>query len=103
MPYLLKEGQFQDARTPDIILLDLNIPGMNGKEVLAAVKGHESLKIIPVIVISSSDYDKDVRDCLSAHANCYLKKPQRLQELSDILGSLARFWLFQTQKATLEV
>ncbi len=102
MPFLLKEHPHEQSPTPDIIILDLNIPGMNGKEVLTAIKTHEKLKVIPVIVISSSDYEKDVRECLMAHANCYLRKPQRLQELSDIIGSIVRFWLLQVQQVSWE-
>src|SRR5262245_52054329 len=97
VPYLMKETPYESSKTPHVILLDLNIPGINGKEALSILKTHPTLKTIPLIVLSSSDYEKDIRECYALHANCYLKKPQQLDELTSLLSGIVKFWLHNVQ------
>lgn len=91
--YLNKAAPFEDAKTPDIILLDLNIPGMSGKEVLAKLKSDSQFKAIPVIVLSSSNYVRDVQECYALQANCYLRKPTSVKELSMLWEMIVVFWV----------
>jgi CheY-like chemotaxis protein len=78
---------------PDIIILDLNLPRMNGLEVLAIIKSNDALKSIPVIVMSSSTSDKDVSSAYSLNANCYTKKPLEIDQFINVMESIRRFWL----------
>lgn len=80
---------------PDIIILDLNLPRMNGLEVLAIIKSNDALKSIPVIVMSSSTSDKDVSAAYSLNANCYTKKPLEIDQFINVMESIRRFW-FET-------
>src|SRR5687768_973849 len=75
MQFLHREGNYVNAPRPDIILLDLNMPRKDGREVLGEIKNDEKLKSIPVIVLTSSDADQDVSNAYNLHANCYLTKP----------------------------
>lgn len=99
LKFLKKAAPFESAATPDLILLDLNMPGIGGKEVLAHVKSDALLKHIPVIILSSSVYAKDVEDCYSLYANCYLKKPSSLDELYSLVGTIIQFWMGHAQIA----
>jgi len=78
---------------PDLVLLDLNLPRLNGREVLEAIKRDPDLKTIPVIVLSTSSSPADVADCYERHANAYLVKPMGLDELGRIVRGLDGFWL----------
>ena len=78
---------------PDLILLDLNLPKMNGKEVLSELKSSDRLKTIPVIVLSTSMAPEDVRRCYELHANCYVTKPTNLERFIDMIRRIADFWL----------
>ncbi len=80
---------------PDLVLLDLNLPRKNGAEVLAEVKAHPSLRRIPVIVISGSSADQDVRNAYDLHANAYLRKPRDYPGLRDLVETIECFWLEQ--------
>ena len=93
LQYLFKTHPYEAAKTPDLIVLDLNIPGTSGKEILAKIKTDDVLKYIPVVVLSSSDYSKDVRECYGLHANCYLRKPSSLDGLSKLWEMIVAFWL----------
>src|SRR5678816_1415829 len=75
MEFLKKEGEFGNAKTPDLILLDINLPKIDGKEVLASIKNDEVLKIIPVVMLTTSDSEKDIIESYNSHANCYITKP----------------------------
>src|SRR5579872_6647103 len=75
LDFLFRRGKFPDARIPQLILLDLNMPRMNGKEFLEIVKQDPKLKIIPVIMLTSSDSTKDIHECYERHVNCYVVKP----------------------------
>ena len=78
---------------PDLVLLDLNLPRVDGREVLRAVKGDDELKTIPIIVLSTSREASDVLDCYREHANCFISKPLNLDEFLDIVQAIERFWL----------
>ena len=93
LEYLRQEGQFIDATRPDLILLDLNMPRMNGQETLAEIKKDPELKSIPVVVLTTSDADKDVLQSYDLHASCYVTKPVDLQQFTDVVQSLKEFWL----------
>ena len=93
MSYLNREHQFQDAVRPRLILLDLNLPRLDGREVLREVKADKNLRQIPVIVWSSSRAGKDIADCYDLGANCYLVKPLDLHAYQDMIRTVERFWL----------
>ena len=82
------------APRPDLVLLDLNLPRKNGREVLAEIKASPSLKQIPVIVMTSSQADEDVTDAYALNANCYVTKPTDLSEYVDVVRAIEDFWLF---------
>jgi CheY-like chemotaxis protein len=82
-------------KIPDIILLDLNLPGINGLEVLKALKNDDHLKRIPVIILSSSCAQCDVLNCYNNHANCYIKKASNLEELYELTDKIEQFWFKQ--------
>lgn len=78
MAFLRRQGQYVDAARPDLILLDLNLPKMDGREVLAQIKQDDSLKSIPTIILTTSDAEVDMANCSELQANCYLTKPVQL-------------------------
>lgn len=83
-----------DAQTrPDLIMLDLNLPRMSGREVLAAIKEDEALRRIPVIVLTTSDSEQDILDSYNMHANCYVTKPVDLEQFIKVVRSIEEFWL----------
>jgi len=91
--YLKKEGQYANAITPDIILLDLNLPKKDGREVLAAIKSNPDLKCIPVIVLTTSAAEKDILNMYAHHANCYITKPVDFNQFINVIRSIEQFWL----------
>ena len=93
MRFLRKEDEYADAPTPDLILLDLNMPKKDGREVLAEIKADENLKAIPVIVLTTSDSDSDILKSYQLHANAYLTKPVDLGQFVKTLMSVEDFWL----------
>ncbi|MDC0831731.1 response regulator [Leptolyngbya valderiana BDU 20041] len=93
MAYLRREGQYADVLLPDAILLDLNLPRKDGREVLAELKSDPTLRHIPVLVLTTSGNEQDVRDSYDLHANCYIKKPQNLRQLLSIVDRIQQFWL----------
>ena len=92
MAYLRKEGKYVDAVVPDIILLDLNLPKMDGREVLAAIKDDKNIKRIPVVVLTTSKDDEDVLKVYDLHANCYITKPVDLDQFLNVVKSIKDFW-----------
>jgi CheY-like chemotaxis protein len=92
LQYLKKEGPYTNAVRPDIILLDLNLPKKDGREVLQAVKTDESLKSIPVVVLTTSDADRDIAVCYNLGANCYITKPVSFEGFIKVVSSLEEFW-----------
>jgi CheY-like chemotaxis protein len=93
MAFLRREGIHANAPRPDFILLDLNLPKMDGREVLARIKGDESLKTIPTVVLTTSDADADVTNSYQLQANCYLTKPVQLDEFEALVKNISDFWL----------
>jgi chemotaxis family two-component system response regulator Rcp1 len=86
-------GSWSDPGRPTIILLDLNLPRKDGRQVLACIKSHDLLQRIPVVVLSSSDSEKDITSCYQLGANCYITKPTGLQGYRDMMRTLQEFWL----------
>lgn len=91
--FLRKRGEFQSAPVPDLILLDLNLPRKNGREVLSEIKSDPELKKIPVLVMTTSRADQDIHRAYSLNANCYIAKPMDLDEFLRIVRSIEEFWL----------
>lgn len=91
--YLHRRGRFPDAPRPDLILLDLNLPRKNGREVLADIKADPSLMRIPVVILTTSRAETDVLKTYDLHANCYVVKPADLDEFIDVVKSIEHFWL----------
>ena len=98
LSFLYHGVEFTDAPRPDVVLLDLSLPEMSGLEVLAAIKQHEHLMDIPVIVLTASTADDDVERAYALHANCYLVKPQDPEGFVELIKAIDAFWL---QRATL--
>ena len=93
LDYLYKRNGFEDAIAPDIILLDLNLPGTDGKEVLEIIKEDANLKCIPTIVMTSSSADKDIISSYNLHANCYIVKPVDAKKFIDVVQHVENFWI----------
>jgi chemotaxis family two-component system response regulator Rcp1 len=89
---LRKEGKHANAAMPDLVLLDLNLPKMNGKDVLQAIKSDEKLRHIPVVILTSSRAELDVVKSYNLHANAYIIKPVTLKALAEIVTSIEQFW-----------
>ncbi len=92
MQFLRREGQYTNAVRPDLILLDLNLPRKNGREVLAEVKSDELLKSIPVVVLTTSEAEEDVLRSYDLHANCYVVKPVGFENFVNAVRSISDFW-----------
>ena len=92
MEFLRKEGQHAKAPRPDIILLDLNMPRKDGREVLLEIKSDEKLKSIPVLVLTSSSAEQDIAKAYSLHANCYITKPVDFARFKEVINSIKTFW-----------
>lgn len=92
MSFLRRENSNIDAPTPDLILLDLNMPGMDGREVLEVIKNDDELKMIPVVIMTTSREEKDVMQSYAAHANCYIRKPLDAVGFFDVVNSIENFW-----------
>lgn len=93
MEFLRRAGQFGSAPRPSIVILDLNLPARNGREVLAEVKSDPGLKRLPVIVLSGSNSPQDILTSYDLNANCYIVKPRDLDDLMATMRSLVDFWL----------
>jgi two-component system, chemotaxis family, response regulator Rcp1 len=93
LAFLRREGTNVHAPRPDIILLDLNLPRMGGHEVLAHIKNNDSLRSIPVVILTISDAEADIEKTYELQANCYLTKPLQLSEFESVVGSINEFWL----------
>ena len=91
--YLYGEGKFTGSPRPDIILLDLNLPKRDGREVLREIKEKESIKKIPVVILTTSQAEKDILRAYELHANAYVNKPLDFDQFIDVVKSIARFWL----------
>jgi chemotaxis family two-component system response regulator Rcp1 len=93
MAYLRREGVYATAARPELILLDLNLPRMGGREVLAQIKADDSLKTIPTIILTTSDAPEDVQDCYKLQANSYLCKPVGFDLFENLVKSINNFWM----------
>ena len=92
MRFLKREGQFANAPTPDLVLLDLNLPRRDGREVLEDVKRDPLLKHIPVVVLTSSEAEEDILRSYRLHANCFITKPVDLEQLTKVVQAIEHFW-----------
>jgi two-component system, chemotaxis family, response regulator Rcp1 len=90
---LRKQGKFKDCARPDLILLDLNLPIKDGREVLALIKADENFKRIPVVILTTSKAEDDILKTYNLHANCYVTKPVDLDQFVKVVRSLEDFWL----------
>jgi two-component system, chemotaxis family, response regulator Rcp1 len=93
LAYLKREGAHVNSPRPDLILLDLNLPKKDGREVLAHIKGNDDLKSIPTVILTTSEAEVDIVKSYQLQANCYLSKPVHLQEFESLVRSINDFWL----------
>lgn len=93
LAYIRKEGKYADVPRPDIILLDLNLPVKDGREVLAEIKEDPGIKSIPVIILTTSKADEDILKTYNLHANCYITKPVDLEKFFTVIRIFKNFWL----------
>lgn len=92
MHYLRQQGRFADAPKPDIILLDLNLPRKDGREVLAEIKADAVLRRIPVVILTTSESEEDILRTYDLHANCYITKPVDFKQFAKVVKSIEDFW-----------
>ena len=97
MAYLRREGINLHAPRPDLILLDLNLPKMDGREVLAHIKEDDKLKLIPTVILTTSDAEADILQSYQLQANCYLIKPVQLDAFETLVKSINDFWLTEVK------
>jgi CheY-like chemotaxis protein len=90
--YLKKQGEFAQVITPDLILLDINLPKKNGLQVLQEIKSDPELKKIPVVVLTSSSADEDIINAYDNHVNCYIRKPIELDNFIEVIKKIEDFW-----------
>jgi CheY-like chemotaxis protein len=90
--YLQHKGRYQGAPRPDLILLDLNLPGIDGREVLKFIKSDPGLKVIPVVIITSSEAESDIIKSYEEHANCFISKPIDFNGFTTVIRSIEHFW-----------
>jgi two-component system, chemotaxis family, response regulator Rcp1 len=93
MAYLRKEGQYASVTRPDLVLLDLNLPRKDGRQVLAEIKADPEFKTIPVVVLTTSQAEQDVLKSYELQANCYITKPVDLEQFITVVRSIQDFWL----------
>ncbi|HTI70789.1 MAG TPA: response regulator [Candidatus Limnocylindria bacterium] len=92
MAFLRREGKYVDSPLPDLILLDLNLPRKDGREVLAEIKGDPRLRVIPVVVLTTSEAEEDIFKAYSHHANCYITKPVDFNRFTEVVRTIENFW-----------
>ncbi len=93
MAFLRQEGEHAQAPRPDLVLLDLNLPRKDGREVLAEIKADKSLAQIPVVVLTTSQAEQDIVKSYQLHANCYITKPVDLDQFMTVISAVESFWL----------
>jgi len=93
MEFLRREGEYSHAPTPGVVLLDLNLPRKDGREVLVEIKSDEDLRRIPVVILTISADEEDILRSYDAHANCYITKPLDLDRFMQVMKSIEDFWL----------
>ncbi|MCF7804274.1 MAG: response regulator [Candidatus Marinimicrobia bacterium] len=92
LEFLYRQGKHKKAFRPDLILLDLNLPKKDGREVLEEIKADEDLKRIPIVILTTSDDEKDILRSYNLHANCYITKPVDLDKFITVVKSIGSFW-----------
>jgi CheY-like chemotaxis protein len=92
LDFLYRRGEFTAAPRPDLILLDLNLPGVDGRTVLRTIKEDPSLKVTPVVVVTSSEAESDIIRSYEAHANCFISKPIDFDGFTKVVKSIENFW-----------
>ena len=100
LAYLRQEGQYTNASRPSLILLDLNLPGLSGLEILSAIKSDQSIKSIPVVILTTSDTNRDILKSYEIGVNCYVTKPIGLKEFVKIVNAIEEFWFTVVQLPT---
>ncbi len=98
LDYVFNEGDYTDNARPDLILLDINLPGISGLEVLEKIKSDARYAMIPVIILTTSSMDRDIVKAYSAHANAYLNKPVDYDSFLEMVQSIERFWFKLVKK-----
>ena len=93
LKFLRREGKYGQVPRPDLILLDLNLPKKDGREVLAEIKADDELKSIPVVVLTTSKAEEDIARAYHLHANCFITKPVGFANFTEVVRSIERFWL----------
>ena len=93
LQYLRKEGDYGDVETPDLILLDINLPKVDGIEVLAEIKNDPMLMSIPVVMLTTSESEKDIINSYNNHANCYIVKPVDFKKFIGVVQMIKEFWI----------
>ena len=94
MQFLRRQGAYAEAPRPDLIMLDLNLPRKDGREVLADIKSDEHLKAIPIVVLTTSRADQDIVRAYQLNANCYITKPVDFNQFLEVIRSIESFWLY---------
>lgn len=92
LEFLRRQGKFNGFPEPDLVLLDLNLPRLNGREVLREIKSDPELKRIPVVILTTSDAEQDILKSYELHANCYITKPVDLEQFSKVVQYIEEFW-----------
>jgi chemotaxis family two-component system response regulator Rcp1 len=92
MAYLHREREYEHVPAPDLIILDLNMPKKDGREVLAEIKSDSALNTIPVVILTTSQSEEDIQKCYKLHASCFVTKPLELEKFMAIIRSLDGFW-----------
>jgi CheY-like chemotaxis protein len=95
--FLEKKGKYADADSPDLILLDVNLPKMNGHEVLKSIKTNDKIKHIPVIMLTTSSSERDILLSYQHYVNCYITKPVGVNDFLDVVSSIENFWITVVQ------
>jgi len=91
--YMKKEGEYTDVKTPDLVLLDINLPKMDGIEVLTELKNDDLLRVIPIVMLTTSDSEKDIFQAYQSHANCYITKPVNFENFMEVIQTIKNFWI----------
>lgn len=92
LSFLRKQGKYSNASTPALVFLDLNMPKKDGREVLEELKSDESLKHIPIVILTTSKDEEDIAKAYKAHANCYVTKPVDIQQFAKVVSAIDNFW-----------
>jgi two-component system, chemotaxis family, response regulator Rcp1 len=93
LEFLYKKGKYAEASRPDLIILDLNLPKKDGREVLADIKADDNLKRIPIVILTTSKAEEDVLKTYNLHANCYITKPLDFEQFLQVVKSIETFWM----------